>query len=133
MNRRALFSRRQAVLLSLLLFFLFAGALLAGGAFLARPGVHVRSMADGERLMTGRDDPDHPPSELLPGELVDINRDGAERLQLLPGIGEVLAGEIIAYRLENGPFTSPEQLMEVPGIGQGRYDALSGLITIGGG
>ena len=39
-----------------------------------------------------------------------------EELDQLPGIGEVLAGRIVAYREENGPFTAVEELLEVSGI-----------------
>ena len=63
---------------------------------------------------------------------LDINPADSEALQALPGIGEVLAGRIIAYRDENGPFSSPDQLMNVEGIGEKRLEAILDYITIGG-
>ena len=87
--------------------------------------------AESAALLTGRDDPDTLPGELLPGQTVDINTASAEELRLLPGIGEVLAQAIVDYRQANGPFDSPEALMEVPGIGPGRYEALKEKIAIG--
>ena len=63
---------------------------------------------------------------------LDINQADLEALQALPGIGEVLAGRIIAYRDENGPFSSPDQLMNVEGIGEKRLEAILDYITIGG-
>lgn len=63
---------------------------------------------------------------------LDINQADSEALQTLPGIGEVLAGRIIAYRDENGPFSSPDQLMNVEGIGEKRLEAILDYITIGG-
>ena len=63
---------------------------------------------------------------------LDINQADSETLQALPGIGEVLAGRIIAYRDENGPFSSPDQLMTVEGIGEKRLEAILDYITIGG-
>ena len=63
---------------------------------------------------------------------LDINQADSEALQALPGIGEVLAGRIIAYRDENGPFSSPDQLMSVEGIGEKRLEAILDYITIGG-
>ena len=63
---------------------------------------------------------------------LDINQADSEALQALPGIGEVLAGGIIAYRDENGPFSSPDQLMNVEGIGEKRLEAILDYITIGG-
>lgn len=63
---------------------------------------------------------------------LDINQADSEALQALPGIGEVLAGRIIAYRDENGPFSSPDQLMNVEDIGEKRLEAILDYITIGG-
>ena len=63
--------------------------------------------------------------------LLDINTAPVEELRLLPGIGEVLAQAIVDYRQMNGPFESPEALMEVPGIGKGRFDGLKEKIAIG--
>ena len=62
---------------------------------------------------------------------IDINSAELSDLTMLPGIGEVLAGRIIAYREENGPFTDISQLLNVSGIGQQRLDAIQDLIYIG--
>ena len=62
----------------------------------------------------------------------DINRADAEQLAALPGIGEVLAGRIVAYREENGSFLSTQELQNVEGIGEKRLDAILDLITVGG-
>ena len=126
-------SRNRAVLLSVLLFLVFAAALPAASlAFLPREGVRVLARAaDAGRVLTGRDDPGAETLELLPGERLNINSAGVSQLQKLPGIGEGLAQAIVDYRLETGPFESPEQLMEVPGIGPSRYAAVEELITIG--
>ena len=63
---------------------------------------------------------------------IDINRADAEQLTALPGIGEVLAGRIVAYREENGSFLSTQELQNVEGIGEKRLEAILDLITIGG-
>lgn len=63
---------------------------------------------------------------------IDINRADAEQLTTLPGIGEVLAGRIVAYREENGSFLSTQELQNVEGIGEKRLDAILDLITVGG-
>lgn len=63
-------------------------------------------------------------------ELININTASAAELESLPGIGPALAQRIIAYREEHGPFASPEQIMQVSGIGQGRYEQIKGQITV---
>ena len=63
---------------------------------------------------------------------IDINRADAEQLTALPGIGEVLAGRIVAYREENGSFLSTQELQNVEGIGEKRLEAILDLITVGG-
>jgi competence protein ComEA len=61
---------------------------------------------------------------------IDINRAGAWLLEALPGIGSTLAQRIVDYRNQNGPFDRVEDLMEVDGIGQAKYDGLKDLITV---
>jgi len=63
---------------------------------------------------------------------VNINTAGAEELTKVPNIGEVRAQAILDYRAEHGPFRYPEELIYVPGIGQGTLDGLLDLITTGG-
>ena len=66
--------------------------------------------------------PDFPPA--------DLNTATAEELDTLPGIGESLAGRIIAYREANGPFRTIEQIMEVSGIGEAKFAELKDRITV---
>ena len=61
---------------------------------------------------------------------VNINTADEKTLMTLPGIGKTSAQRIIAYREENGYFTSIEELMEVEGIGQSRFDKLKDYITV---
>jgi competence ComEA-like helix-hairpin-helix protein len=49
---------------------------------------------------------------------VELNTATEEELRTLPGIGPTLAGRIVAYRIENGPFQELEELLNVPGIGK---------------
>ncbi len=62
---------------------------------------------------------------------IDLNTATAEELTKLPGIGEKLAERIVAYRTDNGPFASAEEIMEVKGIGEATFADLEGLITVG--
>ena len=63
---------------------------------------------------------------------VDINTAGLRELMELPDIGEVLAQRIIDHRTEHGPFEKTEEIMEVYGISDKRYEKIKDLICIGG-
>ena len=63
---------------------------------------------------------------------ISINQAEKEEFMALPGIGEVLAERILAYRDENGSFDAPEELLNVEGIGKKRLEEILDLITIGG-
>jgi competence protein ComEA len=64
-----------------------------------------------------------------PGTKVSLNRASSEELQTLPQVGPATAQSIIAWRTENGAFTSVEQLLSISGIGQKTYDRLKDLVT----
>ena len=51
-------------------------------------------------------------------------------LNLNRATAEELAGRIVACREERGGFGSVEEIMEVPGIGEGKFAALEGRITV---
>lgn len=61
---------------------------------------------------------------------VNINTADALLLTRLPGIGTTMAERIIAFRNENGPFEKIEDIMKVFGIGEKRFENLSGLISV---
>ena len=64
--------------------------------------------------------------------LVDINTAEASLLMDLPGIGQELADRIIAYRTENGPFESTDELLQIEGIGEKKLQQLEIYIKVGG-
>lgn len=96
----------------------------------AADSVQTERYAPQERVLTGGD-PDEEVDELMPGELVDINTADANRLRLLPGIGDVTAEKIIDFRRENGGFDCIEDIMNVSGIGEKKFEQLKELITVG--
>jgi competence protein ComEA len=51
-------------------------------------------------------------------------------LQELPRVGPATAEKIIAYREENGRFSSIDQLLEVPGIGERTLAGLRDLVRV---
>lgn len=70
------------------------------------------------------------PDSLLPGERIDLNAAPAADLARLPGIGEKRSADIVAWREENGPFQSVEELTNVSGIGGGTLERLRDYITV---
>lgn len=64
--------------------------------------------------------------------LININTADAAQLDSLPGIGPVLAQAIVDYRTEFGNFDTPEDLLNVSGIGQKKLEAILEYITTGG-
>ena len=62
---------------------------------------------------------------------VNINIASASELDTLPSIGPTTAQAIVDYRLENGPFTSIQDIQKVPGIGSATYEKIEDYITVG--
>lgn len=62
--------------------------------------------------------------------LININTATATELTALPGIGDVKAQAIVAYREANGDFESIEDIMNVDGIKEGSFSKISGLIKV---
>jgi competence protein ComEA len=64
------------------------------------------------------------------GSKIDLNRADAESFATLPGIGPKLSAAIVAYREQNGPFGSVDDLRSVRGIGEKRFEAIRELVTV---
>ncbi|WP_408006856.1 helix-hairpin-helix domain-containing protein [Pseudalkalibacillus sp. A8] len=60
---------------------------------------------------------------------IDINHAERTELETIPGIGLSKAGAINAYREENGRFSSIDDLVNVPGIGEKTLEQLKEYIT----
>ncbi|MDO5065828.1 MAG: ComEA family DNA-binding protein [Propionibacteriaceae bacterium] len=114
-------------------------ALQAAGGLLpeAAPGELnlAATVADGQQVIIGTHD--EPRSEVVTPTaavsatgLLDLNTATDQQLQDLPGVGPVLAADIIAWRTEHGPFTEVSQLQEVSGVGPKTYERLAALVTV---
>ena len=62
--------------------------------------------------------------------LVNINTADESLLMTINGIGPAKASAIIKYRDEHGPFSSPESIMDVSGIGKKTFEKLEHQIKV---
>ncbi len=68
------------------------------------------------------------PTGAAAGSPVSLSSATLGQLDELPGIGPVLAQRIVDWRTANGPFTSVDELAEVPGIGDKLLAGLRELV-----
>jgi competence ComEA-like helix-hairpin-helix protein len=61
---------------------------------------------------------------------IDINSSTLEELKSLPGIGDVKAKNIIDFRKKYGNFTSVDELLYVPGIGESLFQQICHLVEV---
>ena len=66
----------------------------------------------------------------LGGGKVNINTATQTELETLTGIGPSLAARIIEYRGQNGKFKKVEELRNVKGIGQSKYDGIKEEVVV---
>ncbi len=62
--------------------------------------------------------------------IININTANETELEELPGIGASIAGRIIEYRNKNGKFKSIEDIKNVTGIGDSKFEKIKDLIKI---
>lgn len=121
-----------------------ADALRAAGG--AKPGVDTtplnlaRVLVDGEQIVVGGPAP--PGAAAGPGDsdgsavpgtagpLVNLNQATQTELETLPQVGPVTAQAIIAWREQQGGFTSVDELLEVDGIGEKTLARLAPYVTV---
>lgn len=69
-------------------------------------------------------------AQTTPVNMVNINLADLDELKMLPGIGESLARAILKFREEHGHFQKIDDLLNVPGIGKGKLEAIRPFIII---
>ena len=86
---------------------------------------------DGEQVVIPSVAEGGPAAEAVEGDgRIRINRASVDELERLPGVGPVLASRIAAFRDENGPFRVVEDLLDVPGIGEGKLATLRDSVAL---
>ncbi|RBQ14807.1 ComEA family DNA-binding protein [Spongiactinospora rosea] len=103
----------------------------------------ARRLMDGEQIIVGGPPVAHAPAQVpapdapgvpresgLPGALIDLNTATVEQLDVLPGVGEVLARRIVDYRTANGGFRTVDQLQEVSGIGDSKFADIKDKVRV---
>lgn len=68
--------------------------------------------------------------KLKNGEKININTATQKELQKLTGIGESIALRIINYRKENGKFNTIEDIKNVSGIGESKFNKIKNDIIV---
>lgn len=114
----------------------------AGGAL---PGTSLdglnlaRRLTDGEQVVVGAVAapgvngaavPTPAPASASATEQVDLNAATSEELQELPRVGPATAEKIIEYREQNGRFSTVDQLLEVPGIGERTLEGMRDKVRV---
>lgn len=114
----------------------------AGGA---RPWVDLSSLnlarllTDGEQILVGLPQlsaitPTTPGSTssagAVPAAPINLNTATQQQLEELPGVGPVTALAILAWRSEQGAFTSVDELLEVSGIGDATLADIRPFVSV---
>jgi competence protein ComEA len=125
-----------------------ADAVVAAGGVAAEGDLEQLNLAarvsDGERIYVPRRGEAVPPppaagpapsgggsGKTAPaGPPLDLNTATAEQLEALPGVGPATSRAILAYRSNHGRFRSVTELLEVPGIGPAKLEALRPLVRV---
>ena len=63
-------------------------------------------------------------------DIININTATQTELELLPGIGPSTASKIIKYREENGEFKTIDDIKNVSGIGDAKFESIKDQITV---
>lgn len=110
-----------------LLIFLLAALLLGGGVIAYKKSCPVGNLrietSGSEAEASGRDIPKK-------NRKININEASAGELMELKGVGKVLSGRIVEYRMRRGLFISPEDLKKVPGIGDKLFTKIKDDVSI---
>jgi competence protein ComEA len=66
----------------------------------------------------------------VPSEKVNLNSATSEQLQVIPGIGPATAKNILEYRAKVGKFNKIEEVINVKGIGEKKFQKIKDRLTV---
>lgn len=69
-------------------------------------------------------------AQLAAARQIDINTASRAQLERLPGVGPMLAAQIVEDRATHGAFQRPEDLVRVKGIGPKTYESLRDYVKV---
>jgi len=90
----------------------------------------ARVLVDGEQILVSNRGAQAGAASAGGGGLVNLNSAGLSELDTLPGVGPVTAQKIVDWRAAHGAFTSVEDLLEVPGIGDKTLADIAPHVTL---
>lgn len=117
----------QIKLAAVLAFFLLSGIAYGGHFGFSGEAFSMGEAAEPEMLGISTEEPIA--GEDLLGK-ININTADETELMRLSGIGEKTAQDILAYRTENGAFQQVQDIMDVPGIGEKKFENIKDDITV---
>ena len=88
--------------------------------------ININSSGKGQNIKTDRNNV----SIMKNNSKININTANISELKQITGIGESTANKIIDYRENVGKFKKIEDIKEVKGIGDAKYESLKNKITI---
>ena len=102
------------------------------GAVSAQELGEIAQRVDARAARDGGDTQGEAPAQApgTEGGLININTAGVNELTTLAGIGPAIAERIIAHREANGPFRIIEEITDVSGIGERRFEDIRSQITV---
>lgn len=96
-------------------------------------GLNLASVLnDGQQVVVGPapTGADPPRGASARGDMVNLNTASADELDAIPGVGPVTADSIVAWRREHGSFRTVDELLEVDGIGPGKFAKIKPHVTV---
>ncbi len=69
-------------------------------------------------------------SDKITSGTININSASVSELMRLPGVGESTAEKIVSYRNANGEFLAIEEIMNISGIGQKKFESMKPFLRV---